>query len=253
MTQDKILQRGMTLVELMVAMIIALIALGAGGTLYLNSSRVNRVLQMQNHLAEDGRFALHMIQRVISQAGYRGGAGAARATDYFIATSSTQFSVKFNADGVNQIGCDGGPASVGAQSLTIEEDGSTHSLKCGGNQWIGPLGGGMGTEVADFQVEYGVDTLPVTSEAIGCGAVSVLNVSRERDCVADSYGTALSVGVDKLVAVRVCLVLRTENTDTFLESKDAVVNDCSGAAITDSQTDGKLYRTFNSTILLRNL
>ena len=247
MTQTKKLQSGLTLIELMVAMVIALIALGAGGALYLTSSQTNRVLQMQNHLAEDGRFALHMLQRVISQAGYRGSAGNARASDYFTATSGTAFSVKFDADGTNLIGCDGAPAAAGVTTLAVEK--SATSLTCGGTAWVGPLGGlAQGTEVADFRVEYGVDTGPstVATPAIACGGGT-------RDCVADSYATSLGgVSVDNLVAVRVCLVLRTENTNSSLRNK-ASVSDCSGTAIANSQTDERLYRTFNSTILLRNL
>lgn len=247
MTQTKKLQSGLTLIELMVAMVIALIALGAGGALYLTSSQTNRVLQMQNHLAEDGRFTLHMLQRLISQAGYRGGTGTARASDYFAATSGTAFSVKFDADGTNLIGCNGAPAVAGVTTLAVQKSGT--SLTCGGTTWVGPLGGSaQGTEVADFRVEYGVDTTPstVATPAIACGGGT-------RDCVADSYATSLGgVSVNNLVAVRVCLVLRTENTNSSLRNK-ASVSDCSGTAIANSQTDEKLYRTFNSTILLRNL
>ena len=245
MTQTKKLQSGLTLIELMVAMVIALIALGAGGALYLTSSQTNRVLQMQNHLAEDGRFTLHMLQRLISQAGYRGGTGTARASNYFAATSGTVFSVNFDADGTNLIGCDGAPAAAGSTTLTVQKSGA--SLTCSGTTWVGPLGGSaQGTEVADFRVEYGVDTGPstVATPTISCG-------NKTRDCVADSYATSLT-SVDNLVAVRVCLVLRTENTNSSLRNK-ASVSDCSGTAIANSQTDEKLYRTFNSTILLRNL
>ena len=241
------MQCGMTLIELLVAMTIALIALGAGGTLYLSSSQTNKVLLMQNHLAEDGRFALHMIQRIVSQAGYRSGAGVARFSDYFSATSGTEFSVKFDADGVNQIDCNGLPAS-GSTSLTIQKNGS--ALQCGTVNWIAPLGGGgQGTEVVDFQVRYGVDTGPnPTAPEIACG------LTDGRDCVADSYGATLGgVGVDQLVAVKVCLVLRTENTDSSLSSKVSLHKDCSGTDIAASNTDGRLYRTFNSTVLLRNL
>lgn len=264
MMRIRIHQSGMTLVELMVGMFIALVALGAGGTLYLSSSQTNRVLQMQNHLTEDGRFALQMLQRLISQAGYRGNPGEARGlgNPHFAVTSGTAFTVGFKADGTNTMVCDGTTGSSGNQSLVVELNGSCLQCRSTGGSTgacpstnnniidlIGPLANGLsqGTEVADFRVLYGIDTGPnPTAPEIACGGGS-------RDCIADSYAASLgSATVDQVVAVQVCLVLRTENTEPTLASKAAVRNCANSADISGSTTDEKLYRTFRSTILLRN-
>lgn len=257
-------QAGITLVELMVAMFIALLALGAGGALYLSSSQTNRVLQMQNHLTDDGRFALQMLQRLISQAGFRANPGEARGLGnaHFAVTSGTAFTVGFKADGANQIGCNGAISNSGNQSLVIELNGTCLQCRSTGGgagacpstnnnivDLLGPLSSGLsqGTEVADFQVLYGLDTGPnPTAAEIACGGGT-------RDCVADSYATTLGgATIDQVVAVQVCLVLRTENTDAALASKAAVRNCADTADIANSTTDQKLYRTFRSTIQMRN-
>lgn len=264
MMQTRIHQSGLTLVELMVGMFIALVALGAGGALYLSSSQTNRVLQMQNHLTEDGRFALQMIQRLVSQAGYRDNPGEARGlgNPHFAVTSATAFTVGFKADGTNIMACDGTVNTSGNKSFLVEKNGSCLQCRSTGGSagacpstnnnvidLIGPLASGLsqGTEVADFRVLYGIDTGPNPTEAaIACGGGS-------RDCIADSYATTLSgATVDQVVAVQVCLVLRTENTNPTLASKAAVRNCANSADIANSATDEKLYRTFRSTILLRN-
>ena len=266
MNKIKTSQAGLTLIELMVAMFIALIALGAGTALYLSSTQTNRLVQMQNNLTEDGRFALHMLQRLLSQAGYRDNPGEARGlgNPHFAATSSSAFTVGFKSDGVNQIGCNGAIANSGNQSLIIELNGSCLQCRSAGSagtcpstasnnnliDLVGPLpsGSSLGTEVADFQVRYGIDTGPnPTAPEIACGGGA-------RDCIADSYVTSLPAGttVDQVVAVQVCLVLRTENTHPALASKPVVSNCANSADIANSSTDQKLYRTFRSTILLRN-
>ncbi|WP_298393692.1 PilW family protein [uncultured Azonexus sp.] len=258
-------QAGFTLIELMVSMLIALVALGAGGTLYLSSSQSNRLLQMQNRLTEDGRFAIQMLQRMAAQAGYRDNPGEARGlgNPHFAATSSSSFTVGFKADGSSMIGCAGALANSGNQSIVISLNGACLQCRSSGSaatcpaptnnnntvDWVGPFAanGGMGSEVVDFQVLYGIDEGPnPTLQEVSCGG-------GVRDCVADRYVASLpsGVSVDQVVALQICLVLRSENTEASLSNKPAVTN-CAGALIANSATDQRLYRTFRTTALLRN-
>ncbi|GHD64570.1 PilW family protein [Jeongeupia chitinilytica] len=245
--------RGFTLIELMVTMAISLVVLLAVSELYMSTRQAYRIQNMQNHLSEDGRFALSMLQRVIGQAGYRADPTAAMATDRISGNSSTSVAIKFTADGTNQIDCDGRAAAAGATTLTVAL--SSGKLQCGSTDWVAPTGSGGGSEVADFKLQYGIDTvdaIPATPADFGCGA-NVAGGFKERDCIANSYVNTLT-GTQtalQIVAVRACLVLRSEKTDSSI-SKPATVTDCAGQAISGSDTDRKLYRTFRTTIVLRN-
>ena len=132
--------------------------------------------------------------------------------------------------------------------------------------WIVPTaeGAGNGTEVADFAVQFGVDTSPVDTPAdFGCGVATA--AGRSRDCIADSYVAALPAGVtsNQIKAVRVCLVLRSEASDGSVVKPKGVpkcaevlagtADAADAEVISSSQTDRKLYRTFVTTVLMKNL
>lgn len=244
--------RGFTLVELMVALMIALISMLAATELYVSTRQTYRLQGMQTRLSEDGRFALSMMQRVISQAGFRPNPSTVIASDFITPTSAQSVTVKFTADGTNSMACDGSvPAANSAQTLTIAKSGT--KLQCGAVDWIAPAsaGSGNGSELIDFRLQYGTDTGPNTISEFGCGG-DVSSTIKERDCVADGYLQATATAnPTKVVAVKACLVLRSEATELSVV-KQAAVKDCSNVDITGSQTDNKLYRTFRSTILLRN-
>lgn len=255
-------QQGFSLIELMIAVTLALVAMLAATQLYASTRQTYRLQGMQTRLSEDGRFALSMLQRVIAQAGYRpspvtpmiptaGFMSVANGT-YLTPTSNESVTVRFIADGTNMMVCDGSLAAANSQqTLTIAKSGS--KLQCGTVDWIAPAsaGSGTGTELVDFKILYGTDTGPATLKEFGCGADSNAT-QKARDCVADTYVQASATAAPTaIVSVKVCLVLRTESTDASI-SKNAAISDCSGTAIANSQADKKLYRTFRSTVMLRN-
>lgn len=242
--------KGFSLIELMVALTISLIVVAALTQVYASTRQTNRVQEMQSRLTEDGRFALGMLQRVISQAGFRPTTNTALASDRIVATSGTSITVKFTGDGSNIINCDGAAVAANTASTLVITTAS-NKLTCGSTDWIAPATGGKGTEVVDFQVLYGIDTAATPNTLANdyrCGASG-----SNRDCVADSFVSSLTGGVtaEQVVAVKVCLILRTEMIDTSI-IKPAVLTNCSGANIASSDSDRKLYRTFQSTILLKN-
>ena len=65
-------QRGVTLVELMLAMAIGLIVMLGVGTVYSNSKKTYRVQEEFSRMQENGRFALEYIARFVRGAGYAG-------------------------------------------------------------------------------------------------------------------------------------------------------------------------------------
>ncbi len=247
--------RGFSIVELLVAVAVSFIAVLAASEAYISSKQTNRIQSMQSRLTEDGRFALSMLQRTISQAGYRNSPLTALASDR-IAVVNNVITLKFTADGSNQILCDGSvPATDSAQTLTIRNSASAMQCATSGGtsaNWIAPstTGSGTGTELIDFNVSLGIDTGPVTNSDYGCGADTG---TKPRDCVVDKYASALAVGetAEQIMAVRVCYVLRTQATDSSI-SRSSNFKNCAGADIANSQNDRRLYRLFNTTISIRN-
>nr|WP_314899216.1 prepilin-type N-terminal cleavage/methylation domain-containing protein [uncultured Deefgea sp.] len=244
---------GFTLIEIMVAMAISLIALLAVSELYVNSKKTSNLQSIQNRVSEDGRYSIFMLQKIISQAGFRPNPNVAMPTDRITVTSNESVSVKFNTDGANQMACDGSVATADPTTLVISK--SANKLQCGTVDWIAPSASGIGygTELIDFKIKYGIDTGPANTEGTyGCGTEAP-DTTKPRDCVTDSYVSSLSGGVtaDQVTSVKICLVLRSEKTDSSIV-KSAVVKDCNNNDIASSQEDKKLYRTFRSTILLKN-
>ncbi|MFZ6750563.1 PilW family protein [Undibacterium sp. Ren11W] len=247
-------KNGFSLIELMIAITISMVGLIAVGNNYTSSRHTYKLQSMQSALTEEGLYALSMMQRVISQAGFRQSPAQEIAADH-IAISANGLTLKFEADGTNLIGCNGAvPAAAAAQTLVIKKT-SDGKLQCGAIDWIAPAVSGTGnsSEVVDFQVKFGIDTGPTGTIAnFGCG-VTLGDGTKPRDCIADSYVTALPTGVtaDQIMAVKLCLLLRSEASDSSLV-KAAAVKNCSGVDVANTQSDHKLYRVFRTTILLKN-
>jgi len=253
----KLRQSGFSLLELLVAIAVSMVAVVAATEMYGTTQQTRRIQSMQAPLTNEGRFAISMIQRIVSQAGFRQNPTTAVPSDRF-SVASNVMTVKFTSDGSNQIACDGSvPAADAAQSLVIQK--SETKLQCATNggtavEWIAPATSGTGNsgEVVDFGVTFGIDTGPAsTPEDFGCGTANA--GVKPRDCIVDSYVSALTGGVnaDQIVAARICLLLRSEAIDASV-LKPGSVKDCSGNDVANSQNDHKLYRTFRTTVLLKN-
>ncbi len=66
-------QRGFTLIELMVSLVIGLIIMVALVAVYLNVSRTNTEMAKTNGMIESGRFTLDLLQEDVEHAGFWGG------------------------------------------------------------------------------------------------------------------------------------------------------------------------------------
>ncbi|MEC5387362.1 PilW family protein [Uliginosibacterium sp. H3] len=249
----KTLVQGFSLIELMIALTIGSFITVGAVSVYSTTRQANRIQGMQSRLSEDGRFALSMLRRVVSQAGFRPTSSTDLDTTRLSSLSATSLTMKFIPDGANMIACDGSVATgVVAVVPTISFDTGAKKLSCSTTvgtvttttDWIAPVTGGNGTELISGVFEYGSDTSSVTTDSeFQCGSTT-------RDCVADSYSTTPTTP-ELVVAVRVCFVLRSEAVDAGVV-QSAATKDCAGSNISGSDTDHKLYRTFRSTILVRN-
>ena len=242
-------QIGFSLVELLVAIAISMVAMVAASSVYVSSKGTSRLNEMQQRLSEDGRFGNAMLQRIISQAGYRETPSTVMDTER-ISVVNDVITVKFRTDGATQAVCDGSTPPAADQTIVIRKHATESKLTCGGTDWIAPAAGGNGTEVMDFNVQMGLDIGPSTNQYLGCGATA--GGVKPRDCIVDTYSDALGANTaDQIVAIKVCWVLRSEATDASIVKAEAV-KDCRGGDFAGSKDDRKLYRTFNTTVLLRN-
>jgi prepilin-type N-terminal cleavage/methylation domain-containing protein len=66
-------QRGVTLIELMIGMVISLFVVLALATLFVNSSRSNAEMAKTNDLIDNGRIALQLLSEDLIHAGFLGG------------------------------------------------------------------------------------------------------------------------------------------------------------------------------------
>lgn len=64
--------RGLTLVELLIAMAIGLIIVAAASVLFINSSNTRREVALSADAIENGRYGLDLLSRELSQAGFYG-------------------------------------------------------------------------------------------------------------------------------------------------------------------------------------
>lgn len=106
-------QRGMSLVELMVAMTIGIFLIGAVGVIYVNTSTTSRSSTLESQMNEDASLALELLQQQLRLAGFS-------TSD---AAGVRQFS------GIAVKGCDGGFSVSGTDD---DNEGTTKfsALKC---------------------------------------------------------------------------------------------------------------------------
>jgi len=72
-------QKGLTLVELMVAMVLSLVLIGGVSQTYLSSKQTYRLTEAQSRIQENGRFALYLLTRDIRMADFWGCASTSDA------------------------------------------------------------------------------------------------------------------------------------------------------------------------------
>lgn len=64
--------RGLTLVELMIAMVLGILLIGAVISVFLGTSQAYRTQEAMSRVQETGRFAIELLAREVRQAGFRG-------------------------------------------------------------------------------------------------------------------------------------------------------------------------------------
>lgn len=239
-------QRGLTLVELMVAMTLGLLILLAVASIYIGSRQTFRMQDDNARLQETGRYALEVLGRSIRQAGFwnmpinpvstatafggtpiTGADGAAGAAD----TVTVQY------DGLTgDRDCEGSGLAVNAVVQDAYRlDAANSELECDGNAdgTVDPQP--LVSDIEDVQILYGIDT--------------------NNDQSTDRY-MATPANWAQVVSARVCVQARSANSvnnapQRFLNCAGALGT--GGAAFTTAAAgDLRLRRTFVATYNLRN-
>ena len=140
-------QSGLSLVELMIALVLGLIIVSAVFNTYLGSTRSSRFSQGLQHMQENGRYGITTLQRGIRLAGYTPDADIDQPFD-IVNSSDTKIVVKMK----DIYDCNGQPtAAVGGVAINAyEHDDVNMTITCTGNVGGTPMPVVEGVEAMRF-------------------------------------------------------------------------------------------------------
>lgn len=248
-------QRGLTLVEMMVAITVGLLLLGGVVQIFFSNSQAYRVQDDMARVQENGRFALDMLAQNIRKAGYKANAPdddlLVFASDTGLAAPYAQFPVAGSVVGGTVAGA---PVKANTDAITFRFQQSTdgtlrdclnqlattdpvvnvfyvdtqNNLRCRSN-----FGGDLALieGVENMLITYGIDT--------------------DLDLNADKYLDEANVAAsewDQVVSVRIAVLTRSLADNLTSAPVPYAWN---GATITPA--DRRIRRVFINTVNLRNV
>lgn len=247
-------QRGLTLIEIMVALVISLFLLAGLLQLFIGTRQSARVQENLSRVQENGRYAIDFIGRIARLTGYRSRFTIERGQSFGTAFPAVQAIQGTNDDGSNSsdtitIAFEGEGAGQGdirnclneqindnviaSNALSINNDNlqcRARTLTAAGNV-ISDQTQPIVENVENIQILYGLP--PPTNPGFL------------------SYVPASNVGSnwDKVVSIRISLLMRTAENNLIDSPQPYTFN---GATVTPSAGDRRLRRVFTTTINLRN-
>ena len=217
-------QSGLSLVELLIAMVLGLIVISAVFNTYLGSSRSSRFSEGLQHMQENGRYGVSALQKGIRLAGY---SPNSTISPFDIAASSdttvvVQMQRAFDCNGQSTV------PMAGIAINTYQLDAANEQITCTGNSAMAsamPIVEG----VEAFRVLYGIDD--------------------DGDDTPEQYvAYDVSIDADTITSVRFALLvnsgqpIRTRNINETYVVLDTEV----------SRNDRVARDVFSSTVKLRN-
>jgi len=278
-------QRGFTLVELMISMVIGLVVMGAVYAAYLASASSTRSSRAVAQMTEDATVAINILRGYLAEGGYSrpvapasSGTGLARAAgtapDKWLFGCQHGFSDLTAA--MADLACDtsaaDAPPAVAVafeankeNSVTTVSGGTTYPTDCLGAALKTPVTGAypytlsysrfyvkdnelycLGSgSTAGQPLVENIYDMQITYGVGGAAAPDTTRVVTYKD--ADGV-TALGPW-SRVLSVRICLVVRSE--DVVAEAPDTYQG-CDAFAAPVAAPDKHLYRAFVSTIVLHN-
>jgi type IV pilus assembly protein PilW len=247
-------QRGLSLIELMVAMLIGTFLILGITEIFINNQKSYLFQQSQVGNQENGRFALTVLSQELSKAGYRArpvdpitstvNTGTVAGCTFpsgaaVVALSATSLCIQYQAANRDDTGCQGTAIPAGSQNLIVKPyiqinptiiekitlDTTTNSLICTTASGAQPLV----TGVSDIRFEYGAGI--------------------------DKSLTAFSTSPSQIVgAVRYAALMQSIGGASIRDSTDIPLaltewNSRYGTTLNDTT---RLYQIVQGTVMLRN-
>ncbi|MES1925396.1 PilW family protein [Salinisphaera sp. T31B1] len=249
---------GFSLVELMVAMVIALILLAGILQILLGNRESFRYQQNMASLQENSRLASFIIENVIAHAGFRADLGA---EPFRRGTSNGTHKADY-VDRAVVAGVDGGGGKSDVLRLRFEAAGGVHD--CQGRE-IGEAGSSPLIESADMELYVNDQDTLLCADYSGKGSkISqpiieqvqrfnvVYGVDTSGDGSADTYVDAPTAANGAgVVSLRIQLLLRSE-ANVLPSPVTRTYPFADGSSFTTSSTDRHAYQFIDQMVALRN-
>jgi len=237
-------QHGMTLIEIMVALVISLFLLAGLLQMFIATRQSSRIQENLSRVQENGRFGVEYINRVVRQAGYR-----SRST----ILNGEAFKQKFGVDRIEGTNNDGVNNS---DTIIVRFEGE--------NTGQGEVRNCLNQSISSPAIS--IDTLSIdANDNLQCQVVTPIGAAPQTQPILENmedvqvlygekkggnlaYISATSVqNWDNVFSVRISLVLRTADDNLVEAPQSYAIN-----GVTTTPTDRRLRRVFTTTIALRN-
>ena len=278
------LQRGFTIVELMVSMVIGLVVLGAMYSAYVSQGSSTRVSQTVSQMAEDASIGFSLLRSHVGMAAFSrpvapaggGGGGFQRA-----ASNTTRWIFGCDRDfadlsvALTALTCSATPGTLDSLAVGYEADqtnsitktvgGVVMPMDCLGNTFPLTVDGAFSyyLSYSRFYVSNGslfcrgpgnaagqalIENVQDMQVQYGVGGAVAPNTTRVVQYLnAADVTTAAAWG--RVLSVRVCLVMRSA---TPILDEVTSYQGCDPFADPITPADRRLYRAFTTTIVLTN-
>lgn len=238
-------QRGLSLVELMVALVISLFLTAGVIQLFIGSKQTYNLHDASSRIQENGRFAIQTMARDIRMTYYPGGGvilpantilgGVTNGND----SITVVWSYESGDDNGNPGGANAGDLATRFYSIRPSTSGTTTSLFL---QRDGGLNNELVEGVEAMQIRYGV-----CIDTDGDGRIDAVNppyINAAAVTAAGNWGNVCSVRIDlRLVSLEDNIVTATQ---TLIFPADT------GTAFTPNPVDRRLRQGFSTTVLIRH-
>ncbi len=235
--KTKFSQHGMTLVEILIALLLGAFLIGGVLEIFSSSKQTSKMQENLSRIQENARFAMNSITRDVRQAGYRecltaaltpisGTNGAGNAQDSITLEQST--------------GACGAPVTANTR-YTIQTGASGRlSLFKRERPPAAAVAVELVEDIQNMQVLYGEDTNMDSATGISTDYVANRYVA---------FGTA-GLNMARVVSIRISFLV--SSMDDNLTPTTANTFPYNGANIAIAPPDRRLRRVFTSTIAVRN-
>lgn len=214
-------QAGLSLVELMVSVVIALVLMIALMQLLLGTMQTDRTTSDVSRMQESGRNALELLARAVRQAGARNNADVAFSGTPVTGvdgagTAADSMTAQYEAQDGGETDCTGAVVAAGAlmtYAFAVNAAVDPPTLTCNGTTMV--------DNIENLQISYGIDA--------------------DKNGAIESYVDApTATQFAKVAAVRVALTVRGPSANMAVPA--------SAASVADSY----LRQVFNATFTVRN-